>query len=328
MNKNFDISKILAGDRRSVAKAITLVESLNPSDEIRSREMLEKLMMHTGKSIRIGITGVPGVGKSTFIEKFGLLLIEKGHKVAVLAVDPSSPISGGSILGDKTRMEKLTQSDNSFVRPTASAGNLGGVAQKTRESILILESAGYNYILVETVGVGQSEFDVVDMVDFFLVLMLPNAGDELQGIKKGILELADLILINKADGAFKEKAMLAMSQYQGAMELVKHKYFWKTKIQVCSAQEGYYLKEVFDLINDFISISQDNGEFYKNRKNQNVKWFNKLVSSMLDQIINSKQSLKDIKINYINQIESGQILPIYGAREYFQKVVSSFKYEK
>jgi LAO/AO transport system kinase len=232
-----DADKIVLGDRRSLAKAITLIESSRPEDNKAAQTLLEKLLPHSGKSLRLGITGVPGVGKSTFIESFGLFLINKGHKVAVLAVDPSSPISGGSILGDKTRMEVLSQNENAFIRPSPSLGFLGGVAQKTRESILLCEAAGFDFVIVETVGVGQSEFDLADMVDFFLVLMLPNAGDELQGMKKGILELADAVIINKADGNFLPQANQTMAQYSSAMELMRHDPHWKTQVLQCSALE-------------------------------------------------------------------------------------------
>ena len=196
----FNLQDLLDGNRRALAKAITLVEStLDPHRE-EAQSILEQVLPHSGKSIRIGITGVPGVGKSTFIEAFGLYLIEQGKRVAVLAVDPSSPIAGGSILGDKTRMEDLSRKEEAFIRPTPASGALGGVAQKTRETMLLCEAAGYDVILVETVGVGQSEYQVSAMVDFFMVLMLPGGGDELQGIKKGIMELADALVINKADG--------------------------------------------------------------------------------------------------------------------------------
>ena len=194
------LSAIRNGDRRAIAKAITLLESTHPEKLDQGQELLEELLPETGKSLRIGITGVPGVGKSTFIEAFGMRLIEAGHRVAVLAVDPSSPITGGSILGDKTRMQQLSSHPQAFVRPSPSSGVLGGVTRRTRETMLLCEAAGYDVIIVETVGVGQSETMGASMVDLFLVLMLPNAGDELQGIKKGILELADLIVINKADG--------------------------------------------------------------------------------------------------------------------------------
>ncbi len=194
------VQAILDGNRRALAKAITLVESHLPEHIEQAQALLDQVLPHTGNSLRIGISGVPGVGKSTFIEAFGLYLISQGKKVAVLAVDPSSPLAGGSILGDKTRMEHLARDERAFIRPSPTSGSLGGVANKTRESILLVEAAGYDVVLVETVGVGQSEYEVAGMVDFFTVLMLPNAGDELQGIKKGILELADALLINKADG--------------------------------------------------------------------------------------------------------------------------------
>src|SRR3990167_3848479 len=208
---SIDREALLQGNRRALAKAITLTESKLDSHRQEAQLLLESLLPHTGNSIRIGITGIPGVGKSTFIEAFGLYLIKQGKKVAVLAVDPSSPITGGSILGDKTRMEVLSQQENAFIRPSPSGGALGGVAQKTRESMLLCEAAGYDVILVETVGVGQSEYEVASMVDFFLVLMLPNAGDELQGIKKGILGRAAPIVINRADGSPRAMADQAAS---------------------------------------------------------------------------------------------------------------------
>ena len=208
-----------------MAKAITLLESTNPESFDQGQELLDSLLPHTGKALRIGITGVPGVGKSTFIEAFGLFLIELGHRVAVLAVDPSSPITGGSIMGDKTRMKELSQHTDSFIRPSPSSGVLGGVARKTRETVLICEAAGYDIVFVETVGVGQSETLVDSMVDLFMLLMLPNAGDELQGIKKGVLELADLILINKSDGVQESQAITTQSEYRKAMQLLSPSKF-------------------------------------------------------------------------------------------------------
>ena len=242
MKEQIDFKKFISGDRRSLAKAITLIESSRPEDNTQAQHFLEKILPHTGKSLRVGITGVPGVGKSTFIESFGLFLINKGFKVAVLAIDPSSPISGGSILGDKTRMEQLSQNENAFIRPSPSLGFLGGVAQKTRETILLCEAADFDYVLVETVGVGQSEYEVADMVDFFMVLMLPNAGDELQGIKKGILELADCVVINKADGDILPQAERTLAQYTSAMELMKHDPHWKAQVLKCSALEKTYFR--------------------------------------------------------------------------------------
>ncbi|MDP5071718.1 MAG: methylmalonyl Co-A mutase-associated GTPase MeaB, partial [Congregibacter sp.] len=221
-----DVQSILAGNRRALAKAITLTESSLPAHRNQAQALLETLLPHTGRSIRIGISGVPGVGKSTFIESFGLLLLSAGHRVAVLAVDPSSPLAGGSIMGDKTRMERLSREEHAFIRPTPSGGTLGGVAQKTRETMLLCEAAGYDIIIVETVGVGQSEFQVAGMVDFFMLLMLPGGGDELQGIKKGIVELADALVINKSDGESEGIAAATQSQYQSALSLLRSDAHW------------------------------------------------------------------------------------------------------
>ena len=227
---------ILTGDRRALAKAITLVESQRPQDVETAQRLLKRVLPHTGNSIRIGITGVPGVGKSTFIEAFGQHVIEQGHRLAVLAVDPSSPVAGGSILGDKTRMEALSREEAAFIRPSPAGRALGGVAFKTRESLLLCEAAGFDIILVETVGVGQSEHQVAGMVDFFLLLMLPGGGDELQGIKKGILELADAIVVNKADGSSESLARTTQQHYRSAMSLLRHDDFWEPK--VASILEG------------------------------------------------------------------------------------------
>ena len=234
----FDLQALLDGNRRALAKAITLVESKLDTHREQAQDILEQVLPQSGNSIRIGITGVPGVGKSTFIEAFGLYLISQGKRVAVLAVDPSSPIAGGSILGDKTRMEELSRREEAFIRPSPAEGALGGVAQKTRESMLLCEAAGYDVILVETVGVGQSEYQVAGMVDFFMVLMLPGGGDELQGIKKGILELADALVINKADGESENLAKLSRTHYTSAMNLLRHNSFWTPRVMTCSALES------------------------------------------------------------------------------------------
>ena len=230
----FNLQNLLSGNRRALAKAITLVESKLNTHREQAQQILEQVLPQSGNSIRIGITGVPGVGKSTFIEAFGLHLIEQGKRVAVLAVDPSSPIAGGSILGDKTRMEELSRRDEAFIRPSPSGGRLGGVAQKTRETMLLCEAAGYDVILVETVGVGQSEYQVAGMVDFFMVLMLPGGGDELQGIKKGIMELADALVINKADGDSEKLATMTSRQYTSAMNLLRHSTFWTPRVMTLS----------------------------------------------------------------------------------------------
>ncbi len=278
---DFDIQSLLGGDRRSLAKAITLVESKLDADRDRAQEVLEEILPHAGNSIRIGITGVPGVGKSTFIEAFGLHLLEQGKRVAVLAVDPSSPVAGGSIMGDKTRMEELSRSEEAFIRPSPSEGALGGVAQKTRETMLLCEAAGYDVILVETVGVGQSEYQVAAMVDFFMVLMLPGAGDELQGIKKGIVELADALVINKADGDSENLAKTAAQHYTSAMNLLRHTSFWTPRVMTCSALELHNIDSVWGMVVDYYFQAIDQGAFMTRRAQQNRDWMHHLVNEML-----------------------------------------------
>jgi len=272
---------ILTGDRRALAKAITLVESQRPQDVETAQTLLKALLPHTGNSIRIGITGVPGVGKSTFIEAFGQHVIEKGHRLAVLAVDPSSPVAGGSILGDKTRMEALSREEAAFIRPSPAGRALGGVAFKTRESLLLCEAAGFDIILVETVGVGQSEHQVAGMVDFFLLLMLPGGGDELQGIKKGILELADAIVVNKADGASESLARTTQQHYRSAMSLLRHDDFWEPKVMTCSALQRQGIEEIWKMISEYADASRANGAFAEIRAEQNLSWMRQLVDELL-----------------------------------------------
>lgn len=320
--EKIDFQKLLKGDRRSLAKAITLVESSKPSDHEEAQKLLEKVLPHSGKSLRLGITGVPGVGKSTFIESFGQYLIKKGHKVAVLAIDPSSPLSGGSILGDKTRMESLSQEENAFIRPSPSKGFLGGVAQKTRESILLFEAAGFDYILVETVGVGQSEYEVADMVDFFLVLMLPNAGDELQGIKKGILELADAVVVNKADGEFVNKATQTLAQYTSALDLMRSNQDWKTRALMCSGLEKKNIDVIYNMINEYKELSVKSGYFSKKRLMQNKDWFKKLTAELLERKILHNKTLKNERDKLELAVERGEILPLKAAQDYITKIFS------
>ena len=272
---------ILTGDRRALAKAITLVESQRPQDVETAQTLLKSLLPHTGNSIRIGITGVPGVGKSTFIEAFGQHVIEKGHRLAVLAVDPSSPVAGGSILGDKTRMEALSREEAAFIRPSPAGRALGGVAFKTRESLLLCEAAGFDIILVETVGVGQSEHQVAGMVDFFLLLMLPGGGDELQGIKKGILELADAIVVNKADGASESVARTTQQHYRSAMSLLRHDDFWEPKVMTCSALQRQGIEDIWKMISEYADASRANGAFDEIRAEQNLSWMRQLVDELL-----------------------------------------------
>jgi len=276
------INGILKKDKTSLSRAITLVESTVEKHLDQAREIIEACLSHSNKSIRIGITGVPGVGKSTFIEQFGKLLCQNNYKVAVLAVDPSSCISGGSILGDKTRMEDLVKESNAFIRPSASGDSLGGVAKNTREAVLLCEAAGYNVILIETVGVGQSETVVHSMTDFFLLLKLAGAGDELQGIKRGIMELADALAISKADGDNITNAKNAALAYTRALHLFPAmENGWTPQVSTCSALENIGVLEIFETINNFDTQMISSGWKNENRKNQNNYWLHHLVKEEL-----------------------------------------------
>jgi LAO/AO transport system kinase len=269
---------IRAGERAVVARAITLIESRRTDHQRAARRLVQDLLPSTGKAIRVGITGAPGVGKSTTIDTLGSLLTAKGHQVAVLAVDPSSARGGGSILADKTRMARLASDPNAFVRPSPSSGTLGGVAAKTRESMLILEAAGYGVVLVETIGTGQSETMVADMTDFFLVLMLPGAGDELQGLKKGIVELADMIAVNKADGAFLERARAAAAEYRSALHiLTPRSATWSPPVETYSALTGDGIAKLWETIVEHRNRMIASGEFDSRRREQQVKWMRSML---------------------------------------------------
>ncbi|MBC8259434.1 MAG: methylmalonyl Co-A mutase-associated GTPase MeaB [SAR324 cluster bacterium] len=311
-----DLEEILQGNRRAVAKAITLLESTRPDSLQQGQALLESLLPHAGKSLRIGITGVPGVGKSTFIEAFGLYLIEQGKRVAVLAVDPSSPITGGSIMGDKTRMSELALHPQAFIRPSPSSGMLGGVARKTRETVLICEAAGYDIIIVETVGVGQSETLVASMVDLFLLLMLPNAGDELQGIKKGVLELADLVVINKSDGIQESLAITAQAEYRKALHLLSPaKTSWTPQILRSSALEKRGMDTIWESVNDYQNALQKSGEWLEQRQAQTGKWLWSLVEEALLNDFQKHPALHDLIPVLETAVSSGKILPTTAAAQ-------------
>lgn len=312
---NFNLQALLGGNRRALAKAITLVESKLDSHREQAQGILEQVLPHSSNSIRIGITGVPGVGKSTFIEAFGLYLIEQGKRVAVLAVDPSSPIAGGSILGDKTRMEELSRRDEAFIRPSPSAGALGGVAQKTRETMLLCEAAGYDVILVETVGVGQSEYQVAGMVDFFMVLMLPGGGDELQGIKKGIMELADALVINKADGDSEKLAELARQQYTSAMNLLRHTNFWTPRVMTCSALNTINIDAVWGMVVDYYFQALQEHAFEDKRAQQNRNWMHQLVNEMLLLKLTQNPAVKALLPQLEQDVEAHRITAYAAARQ-------------
>ena len=276
------IEGVLAGDRRAVAKTITLLESRRDDHVELGQRVLEKLVPQTGSSFRVGITGAPGVGKSSLIEVLGLELIEQQHRVAVLAVDPSSPLSGGSILGDKTRMSRLAQADAAYIRPSPSGGMLGGVAHRTREAILVCEAAGFSVVIVETVGVGQSEAEVASMVDFFAVLLQPGAGDELQGLKRGVLELADALVINKADGELRAAAERARSDYAQAVQLLRPRSeCWTTPVMLTSSLGGQGIAELWDAVVEHRQALRETGEFESRRREQARAWLWRLVEDGL-----------------------------------------------
>ena len=282
LNHDELLEGILRGDLQSLSSGITLLESKRKADQAIARQLVSSCLPKAKKSVRIGITGVPGVGKSTFIEAFGQLVISRGHKIAVLAIDPSSEKSGGSILGDKTRMNKLSISNNAFIRPSAAGDSLGGVARKTRESIILCEAAGFDYIVVETVGVGQSETVVHSMVDFFLLLMLAGAGDELQGIKRGIMEMADALVITKADEDNVRNAQRAKKEYQNAMHLFPpNDNGWVTKALISSALENKNIDKVLDTIESFLNQTKLNGHFEKKRKSQDKYWLHETIAEIL-----------------------------------------------
>ena len=276
------VEGILAGNITTLSQAITLVESANPAHYAQAQEIIERCLPHAGRSVRIGITGVPGAGKSTFIEAVGNMVTSLRHKLAVLAIDPSSERSGGSILGDKTRMESICHNPDVFIRPSPSAGSLGGVARKTRETIVLCEAAGFDVIFIETVGVGQSETAVHSMVDMFMLLQISGAGDELQGIKRGIMEMADTMVITKADGENVRKAELARTQFQGALRLFPlPESGWRPKVYTCSAVAGTGLEEVWKGVEEFLDHIHANGYFQHNRNRQNKYWMYETINEAL-----------------------------------------------
>ncbi len=308
------VGGLLKGDRRMLAKTITLIESSLPHHQMDAQAILERLLPHTGKAIRLGITGVPGVGKSTFIECLGTLLIEKGLKVAVLAVDPSSNRSGGSVLADKTRMERLSADNRAFIRPSPSGGTLGGVARKTRETMLVCEAAGFDVTIVETVGIGQSETTVASMVDFFLVLMLAGAGDELQGIKKGFLEWADALAINKADGNNMERAKIAQKDYATALHLLRPASpHWSPPVLLCSARERTGIEAIWEMVLKHREVMTANGELAQRRRGQSLAWMWSLVEEGLRDRFNHHPEVQRQLPHLARQVESGQLPPAAAA---------------
>ncbi|WP_019241371.1 MULTISPECIES: methylmalonyl Co-A mutase-associated GTPase MeaB [Bacillus] len=297
---------ILAGNRAALAKGITLIESNAPHHFDSAQELLQKVLPYTNKSVRVGISGVPGAGKSTFIERFGTELCDLGHKVAVLAIDPSSSITGGSILGDKTRMEKLSVNERAFIRPSPSEGTLGGVHRKTRESMLLCEAAGYDVIIIETVGVGQSEAIVRGMTDFFMLLVITGAGDELQGMKKGIMELADAIVVNKADGHNVVHAKTTQAEYNRILHVLQPATVgWQTQAYTCSSIEGTGIMELWDLIQEFVQQGKAMGVFDDRRKMQTKEWMKQSLSHQIHQLFFSDERIRKCLPQLENDVMNG-----------------------
>jgi len=313
------IDRLLNKDKTALSRAITLIESTAPKHQKQAKEIIEACLPFANCSIRIGITGVPGVGKSTFIEQFGKLLVKKGRKVAVLAVDPSSSISKGSILGDKTRMEELVKEENAYIRPTSSGDSLGGVARKTRETIILCEAAGFDTIIIETVGVGQSETMVHSMTDFFLLLKLAGAGDELQGIKRGIIEMADAIVINKADGTNVKAAQLAKIEFGRALHLYpSNESGWVPQTMTCSAIKNEGIDQIWEIISNYISETSATGYFQKKRKEQNKFWLLQAIESSLKSDFFSNSKVKKELEKQLKALDANQTTPFEAARKLLQ----------
>jgi LAO/AO transport system kinase len=315
---------ILLGDISMLSQAVTLIESSLPEHQIIAQEVIEKCLPFAGKSTRLGITGVPGAGKSTFIEALGMTLIRQGHKLAVLAIDPSSERSKGSILGDKTRMEELSVAKNAFIRPSPSAGSLGGVARKTRESIILCEAAGFDTIFVETVGVGQSEISVHSMVDFFLLIQLAGAGDELQGIKRGIMEMADGIAINKCDGSNIEKSRVAKTQYQNALHLFPSPDSgWSPEVLTCSSVENNGIHEVWNMVEQYIQFVKLNGFFESKRNSQAKYWMYESINEQLKNNFYQSTEIQKLLLEAEKQVLSNEVSSFVAAKKlldhYFEK---------
>lgn len=312
---SYYIGGVLNGDRRILSKAITLVESSLPAHREQAQELIEAVLSRSGNAIRLGISGIPGVGKSTFIENFGMRLIDRGHRLAVLAVDPSSQRSGGSILADKTRMERLTAASSAFVRPSPSGGTLGGVARMTRETMLLCEAAGFDVIIVETVGVGQSEATVASMVDFFLLLMITGAGDALQGIKKGILELVHAVAINKADGENKTPAEQTRRELEKSLYLMQPlSDGWRPPVMTCSARMQSGLDEIWDMVVQYHRRLAETGDLYERRRDQSLQWMWTLIEEGLKERFRRHQGVQQLLPGVMDHVRRGEVTPSRAAQ--------------
>ena len=320
------VAGVLEGDRMKLSRAITMVESNAPKHFTMAQDIVQRLLPHTGNAVRIGITGVPGAGKSTIIEALGCLLCQRGHKVAVLAVDPSSSVTGGAILGDKTRMEQLSREKNAFIRPSPAGGTLGGVSRKSRETMLLCEAAGYDVILVETVGVGQSETTVRSMVDFFLVVVLTGAGDDLQGVKKGVIELADAILVNKADGDNKTKALVTRADYEQILHYLRPATEgWTTKAYTCSAYTGEGIEEIWDVAMEYIDQMKGTGQLESRRQQQNLTWVREMTDDYFRNLIYKNPAIAGPRSEIEGRVLDGSLAPTKALSEIVAVIENSLK---
>ncbi|MEI6336114.1 MAG: methylmalonyl Co-A mutase-associated GTPase MeaB [Methylococcaceae bacterium] len=328
MSADAIVAEILKGNRAILARAMTLIESTHPKHHQLAGDILDKIMPLVGKAKRIGITGVPGAGKSTLLEALGMYLIKSGLKIAIIAIDPSSSISGGSILADKTRMTTLLREYNAFIRPVPAGGHLGGTSRRTRELTFLLDAAGFDVVFIETVGVGQSEIEVADLVDFFCLVQIAGAGDELQGIKKGIMEVADLVVINKCDGDNKMMAEIARAMLKNALHIVKPKYTeWQAQALTCSARDNTGIKNIWEVVELFYATMEPAGKVALLRKGQNVRWMKRQIEENIINMIYNTQDIKELYGKTKASVESNQLSPRHAVETVSQYIAEKLTYD-
>ncbi|MFI3197392.1 MAG: methylmalonyl Co-A mutase-associated GTPase MeaB [Methylococcaceae bacterium] len=322
------VAEILTGNRAILGRAMTLIESTHPKHHKLAGDILDKIMPLVGKAKRIGITGVPGAGKSTLLEALGMYLIKSGLKIAIIAIDPSSSISGGSILADKTRMTTLLREHNAFIRPVPAGGHLGGTSRRTRELTFLLDAAGFDVIFIETVGVGQSEIEVADLVDFFCLVQIAGAGDELQGIKKGVMEVADLVVINKCDGDNKMLAEIAQAMLKNALHILKPKYTeWQAQALTCSARDNTGIKNIWEVVERFYATMEPVGKVALLRKGQNVRWMKRQIEENVITMIYNTQDIKELYSKTKASVESNQLSPRHAVETVSQYIAEKLTYD-